>query len=73
MPKTYKANEIIKVLIRLWYIKVSQKWSHIKYKNNNWNVTIIPYHNKEIPYGTFVSICKQINIETKEFIILLNT
>lgn len=65
MPKVYKANEIIKLLKKYEFEKVSQRWSHVKYKNNTWNIVIIPIHAKDIPYGTYVSILKQANI-TKE-------
>jgi predicted RNA binding protein YcfA (HicA-like mRNA interferase family) len=46
-------NEIIKILIKLGFVKVSQKGSHAKYKNNSTpqKVVIIPMHS-EIARGT---------------------
>lgn len=62
MPKVYKATQIYKMLISLWFEKISQKWSHMKLKNEKWVIVILPIHNKDIPYWTFLSILSQWNI-----------
>jgi predicted RNA binding protein YcfA (HicA-like mRNA interferase family) len=59
MPKVYKAKDIYKFLLKNWFQQISQKWSHIKLKDKNKNIVILPMHNKDIPYGTFVSILSQ--------------
>jgi len=61
-------QKLIKILNKhFWKVKIiSQKWSHIKVKFNN-IVTIIPDH-KELAYGTFHNILKQINIDEEKFI-----
>ena len=64
-------NEIINVLKKLGFYKVSQKGSHAKYKNEiTGNVCIIPMHN-EIARGTLKSILEQANIELDIFLNLL--
>ena len=62
MPKVYKAVEIYKLLQQLGFKKISQKWSHIKLKNNEWIIVILPIHSKDIPYWTYLSILSQWNI-----------
>ena len=61
MPKLYSSYKIIKVLEKNGFVKVSQKGSHCKYKNNQ-NIVIVPHPKKEIPMGTFISIVKQSNL-----------
>ena len=65
MPKVYKASDIYK------FQKVSQKWSHVKLKNDQWLIVILPMHSKDIPYWTFISILSQGNItldQAKQFL-----
>lgn len=58
-------NEIIKVLKKYGFEKVSQKGSHVKYKNYNTNkICIIPMHD-EIAKGTLKSIS---NIKLEDFL-----
>lgn len=61
-------NEIIQVLKKFGFEKVSQKGSHIKYKNYNTNkIFIIPMHD-EIAKGTLKSILEQSNVKLEEFL-----
>jgi len=66
MPKVYKAVDLYKMLLFFWFKKVSQKWSHIKLKNNDWLIVILPMHSKDIPYWTFLSILSQWNISQSD-------
>jgi len=66
MPKVYKAVDLYKMLLSFWFKKVSQKWSHIKLKNNDWLIVILPMHSKDIPYWTFLSILSQWNISQSD-------
>ncbi|HEL1612383.1 TPA: type II toxin-antitoxin system HicA family toxin [Streptococcus suis] len=51
MPR--KAREIIKLLKKNGFVKISQNGSHAKYKNfENGRVTIVPVHNGDMPKGT---------------------
>ena len=63
-------KEIIKALNKLGFVKISQKSSHAKFKNNSTpqKVVIIPIHS-EVARGTLKSILQQADID--EFIDLL--
>lgn len=61
-------KKIIKIMEQKFgFRKVSQKGSHVKYRNvYTQKVFIIPMH-KEIAAGTFRSILEQANIELEDF------
>lgn len=61
-------KKIIKIMQQKFgFEKISQKGSHVKYKNFYTQRTfIIPMH-KEIASGTLKSILEQANIEIQEF------
>lgn len=64
-------SEIISALAKLGFEKVSQKGSHVKYKNfKTQRIFIIPMH-KEIAKGTLKSILEQADIELEIFLNLL--
>ncbi|MBS4043151.1 MAG: type II toxin-antitoxin system HicA family toxin [Chitinophagaceae bacterium] len=69
MPKLYSSEHILKVLYSLEFVFVSQKGSHIKLRKigNPTLTVIIPADRKEIPFGTFRSICRQANLDVKDF------
>ena len=57
MPR--KAREIIKLLKKNGFVKISQNGSHAKYKNlENGRITIVPIHNGDMPKGTEDNILK---------------
>lgn len=61
-------NQIIFILHKFGFEKVSQKGSHVKYRNQfNNKVCIIPMH-KEIAKGTLKSILEQADITIEEFL-----
>ncbi len=66
MPKVYKSVDLYKMLLSFWFQKISQKWSHIKLKNKDWLIVILPMHSKDIPYWTFLSILSQWNISQSD-------
>ena len=66
MPKVYKAVDLYKMLLSFWFQQISQKWSHIKLKNKDWLIVILPMHSKDIPYWTFLSILSQWNISQSD-------
>ncbi|RJP73611.1 MAG: addiction module toxin, HicA family [Ignavibacteriales bacterium] len=72
MPKLYSSKEIELVLARIGFYHRAQKGSHGKFKNESGSIIILPMNKKEIPYGTFRSILKQLNISLREFEALLN-
>lgn len=58
MPMTSK--EIIKLLKKNGFKKISQNGSHIKMKNQANGITVIvPYHSKELKRGMEQAILKQ--------------
>ncbi len=64
-------DRIIKALSKLGFEKISQKGSHVKYKNIETQKTyIIPLH-KEIAKGTLKSILEQADVELEIFLNLL--
>lgn len=65
-------NEIIKVLQKIGFEKISQKGSHSKYKKLGTPslIVIIPMHD-EIAKGTLKSILEQANLKLDDFLNLL--
>jgi len=63
------SKEIVKVLKRFGFEKVSQKGSHVKYKksNDHSKIVIIPLHG-EIAKGTLKSILDQADILLEDFL-----
>jgi len=65
-------KDFIKYLKKFWDLEIiSQKWSHIKISFNS-EITIIPNH-KELAYGTFTKIMKQINLDEDLFLYKINS
>jgi len=70
MPKLYSSFHIAKVLQSKGFVYVSQRGSHVKFRNYGKNsilTAIIPANKKEIPYGTFKSILRQSNLKEEDF------
>lgn len=66
------SKEVVSTLMKLGFVKVSQKGSHAKYKNLQSNrICIVPMHY-EIAKGTLTSILEQADIELEEFLNQLN-
>lgn len=64
-------SQIINILSKLGFEKISQKGSHAKYKNLiTQKVFIIPMH-KEIAKGTLKSILEQADVELEIFLNLM--
>ncbi|CYW46996.1 type II toxin-antitoxin system HicA family toxin [Streptococcus suis] len=62
MPR--KAREIIKLLKKNGFVKVSQNGSHAKYKNfETGRIAIVPIHNGDMPKGTEDNILKQAGLK----------
>lgn len=61
-------NEIIKILSKFGFYKISQKGSHAKYKNDFTNkIFIIPMHS-EVARGTLKSILEQADVTIEDFL-----
>ncbi len=64
-------SKIINALEKIGFEKISQKGSHVKYKNyKTQRVFIIPLH-KEIAKGTLKSILEQADVELEIFLNLI--
>ncbi len=64
-------DEIINALSKFGLKKISQKGSHVKYKNiETKRIYIIPMH-KEIAKGTLKSILEQADVDLEIFLKLL--
>ncbi|AEM78268.1 type II toxin-antitoxin system HicA family toxin [Thermoanaerobacter wiegelii] len=59
-------DKILRALEEFGFEKVSQKGSHIKLKNPDGKVVIVPFHY-EIAKGTLKSILEQAGISLEEF------
>ncbi len=68
MYKLLSSKKIIKTLMKHGFVEVSQKGSHVKYKNKN-RVVIVPHPKKEIPRGTLASILRQSGLQKEDFLI----
>ena len=64
-----KAAEVIRILRRYGFIKVSQRGSHQKWRNQQTGKqVIVPFHQgKELPLGTLNSIIDGSGIPESEF------
>lgn len=61
-------REVIKILSKFGFYKISQKGSHVKFKNDFTNRTfIIPMHD-EVAKGTLKSILEQADVTIEEFL-----
>lgn len=59
-----RPRELIKILKKHGFNKVSQNGSHVKLVNKQTGITIIvPVHSKELKYGLQQAILKQAGIE----------
>ena len=69
MPKLYSSDYIVRVLQRKGFVYVSQKGSHVKFKNISFPtlIVIVPANRKEVPMGTFKSILRQSNLTEEDF------
>jgi len=62
-------KDIIKVLTRLGFQKISQKGSHVKYvKNGKPTLTVIIPNHSEVARGTLKSILEQANVTLEDFL-----
>jgi len=70
MSKLYSSNQITKVLLKKGFIFISQRGSHAKFRKDSSGgilTAIVPAGRKEIPFGTFRSILRQVNLTVNDF------
>lgn len=62
------AKEVVRVLRKHGFLKVSQKGSHQKWRHPNGRQVIVAMHgNKPIPVGTLKSIVEGSGLSVEEF------
>lgn len=61
-------KHIAKALKKLGWYEVSGRGDHMKFKNDEGKITIIPYRgSRQLAPGTISAICKQVGLTKKEF------
>ena len=72
MPKYFRSisgKEMVKILEKVGFLKVSQKGSHLKLKRitkTETTIIIVPNH-KELTSGTFKNIIRTANLSLEDF------
>lgn len=72
MPKSFRSvsgKEMVKILEKVGFLKVSQKGSHLKLKRitkTETTIIIVPNH-KELTSGTFKNIIRTANLSLEDF------
>ena len=68
-----RAREVISILYKAGFRLAGQKGSHIKLKHHldPRKIVTVPFHNKDVPRKTLMSILKQAGLTVKEFLKLL--
>lgn len=70
--KPVKAEKVIKVLVKLGFIVVRQRGSHVILKHPDGRVTVVPVHRgEELGRGILREIIKDAGIDKNEFLELL--
>jgi predicted RNA binding protein YcfA (HicA-like mRNA interferase family) len=67
MPRRLGSAEIIRVLEANGFTFISQRGSHVKYRNAPGRTAIVPHPKREIPIGTTRSIIRQSGLTPKDF------
>jgi predicted RNA binding protein YcfA (HicA-like mRNA interferase family) len=67
MPRRLGSAEIIRVLEANGFRFISQRGSHVKYRNDLGRTVIVPHPRREIPIGTTRSIIRQSGLTPKDF------
>jgi predicted RNA binding protein YcfA (HicA-like mRNA interferase family) len=67
MPRRLSSGEVIRVLQKQGFAFVTQRGSHVKYKNAVGRIAIVPHPRKELPIGTARSIIRQSGLTPAQF------
>jgi len=67
MPPLIKYRQLSKWLRRNNFVIIRQKGSHQRWQNSEGTACTVPKH-KELAFGTFMSICEQIDVSAKKII-----
>lgn len=68
MPKIYTPKQVIAKFKKLGFVEDRQSGSHkIFYHQTTKQRTVIPYHLKVLPKGTFKAILREAKVSKEEF------
>lgn len=67
MARLLSSAQIVSILLANGFGFVSQRGSHVKYRNPHGRVVIVPAGRREIPRGTVASIIRQSGLARELF------
>jgi predicted RNA binding protein YcfA (HicA-like mRNA interferase family) len=68
MPRVLKYKFVVKALNSSGYFEERQKGSHVIFKNDKGEITVVPKHsNGEVSSGLVGKICRDIRVEYRDF------
>lgn len=68
MPKVYTPKQVLAKYKKLGFVEDRQSGSHkILYHPKTKTRAVIPFHLRELPKGTFLSILKESKVTKEEF------
>jgi len=67
MGKLLSSAEVVSLLLAQGFAFISQKGSHLKYRDDNGHTVIIPAGRREMPRGTLSSIIRQSGLPKELF------
>lgn len=67
MAKLFSSAEVAALLLAQGFAFVSQKGSHLKYRDQFGHTVIVPGGRREIPRGTMASIIRQSGLPKELF------
>ncbi|MCH2155422.1 MAG: type II toxin-antitoxin system HicA family toxin [Opitutales bacterium] len=67
MPKLLSSEKVVTILLANGFEFVSQRGSHMKYRDASGHTVIVPAGRREIPRGTIGSIIRQSGLPRRLF------
>ena len=67
MGKLLSSAEVVSLLLAQGFAFISQKGSHLKYRDGNGHTVIVPAGRREMPRGTLSSIIRQSGLPKELF------
>jgi predicted RNA binding protein YcfA (HicA-like mRNA interferase family) len=67
MARLLSSEAVVEILLAHGFAFVSQKGSHVKYRDGTGHTAIVPAGRREIPRGTLASIIRQSGLPRELF------
>jgi predicted RNA binding protein YcfA (HicA-like mRNA interferase family) len=67
MARLLSSAQVVEILLAHGFVFVSQRGSHIKYRDPSGQTVIVPAGRREIPRGTLASIIRQSGLPKELF------